>query len=248
MPSGKRIGPWLVVTLIVIGATSVSAHRRDEYLQAARLAIAPGRVELQLDLTPGIAIAEAVIDRIDRDGDGMLSAQERGDYVSVVMAAIDMRLDGAAVAIAAPAVQFPEVDALQRGEGTIRLSSIVTLPRIQDGAHALTFRNAHQPDASVYLANALVPDGDRISIEAQRRDPDQRELTIDYVVDARTPASMRIWLAICIGAGVLVALLLRGSRIPRQAQVVPGILMAHGVALHDPRVELLVRGDRRPPR
>ena len=207
------------MALIVIGATNVSAHRRDEYLQAARLAVAPGRVELQLDLTPGIAIADAVIDRIDRDGDGVLSAQERGDYVSVVMAAIDMRLDGGAVAIPAPAVQFPDVEALQRGEGTIRLSSIVTLPRIQDGAHALTFRNAHQPDASVYLANALVPDGDRISIEAQRRDPDQRELTIHYVVDARTPVSMQIWIAICIAGTALVALLLRGSPVTIRPRV-----------------------------
>ena len=37
-----------------------SAHRRDEYLQAACLAIDPDRVELALDLTAGIAVAEVV--------------------------------------------------------------------------------------------------------------------------------------------------------------------------------------------
>ena len=37
--------------LSVFGAT-VSAHRIDEYLQAARLAIAPDRIMLEMDLTP----------------------------------------------------------------------------------------------------------------------------------------------------------------------------------------------------
>jgi hypothetical protein len=212
--SGKSAGLWLVTALIVVGASSVSAHRRDEYLQAARLAVAPGRVELQLDLTPGIAIADDVIARIDRDRDGVLSPQERGDYVSAVMEGIEVRLDGIAVAVPAPVVQFPDIDAFQRGEGTIRLSSSVTLPRIQNGAHALTFRNGHQPEGSVYLANALVPDGDRISIEGQRRDPDQRDLTIDYIVHARTPVSMQIWFAICIGGVALLGVLLRALGSP----------------------------------
>ncbi|HXI29434.1 MAG TPA: hypothetical protein VNG89_13440, partial [Vicinamibacterales bacterium] len=48
----------------------VSAHRRDEYLQAARLAIDPGRVQIELDLTPGIALAEAILADIDRNRDG----------------------------------------------------------------------------------------------------------------------------------------------------------------------------------
>ena len=45
----------LALALTIAGGAGVSAHRRDEYLQAARLAIDPGRVQLELDLTPGIA-------------------------------------------------------------------------------------------------------------------------------------------------------------------------------------------------
>ena len=40
-----------LMTAVIVG-TALSAHRRDEYLQAARIAIEPGRVELELALTP----------------------------------------------------------------------------------------------------------------------------------------------------------------------------------------------------
>ena len=47
--------------MILAGVAVVSAHRRDEYLQAARLALDPGRVQIELDLTPGIAVADAIL-------------------------------------------------------------------------------------------------------------------------------------------------------------------------------------------
>ena len=46
----------LALTIAAGAATHLSAHRLDEYLQAARLGIDPDRVELQLDLTPGAAV------------------------------------------------------------------------------------------------------------------------------------------------------------------------------------------------
>jgi len=60
----------------------------------------------------------------------------------------------------------------------------------------------------VYLANALQPDTDRVAIDAQRRDHEQRELTIDY--DLREESSRRGWLLASFGVGgVLAAFLLR---------------------------------------
>ena len=57
-----------------------------------------------------------------------------------------------------------------------------TLPELSTGPHTVFFRNAHRPEVSVYLANALAPANRRIAITAQRRDADQRELTIAYRV------------------------------------------------------------------
>ena len=97
------------------------------------------------------------------------------------------------------ASRFPDVDAIRRGEGTIRLHPAATFPRLSVGSHQLLFRNRHHPDRSVYLANALVPESDQVAVTAQRRDGDQRDLTIDYVVRAApaTSLSRGCWAASC---------------------------------------------------
>ena len=56
----------MALVLAAIAAVPASAHRRDEYLQAARIAIEPGRVLASLVLTPGIAIANGLLGEIDR--------------------------------------------------------------------------------------------------------------------------------------------------------------------------------------
>ena len=174
----------LALTMAIAGVAEVSAHRRDEYLQAARLAIDPGRVQLELDLTPGIALAEAIIADIDRNGDGSLSREEQRAYGGLVMSALTLEVDGIPVRAQPGDTSFPDAEAMRRGEGTIRIQSAATLPRLAIGPHQLLFRNSHHPDRSVYLANALVPGSDEVAITAQRRDGDQTELTIEYVLRA----------------------------------------------------------------
>jgi hypothetical protein len=92
-------------------------------LQAARLDVEPGRVALELDLTPGIAVAGAIIAEIDRDRDGVLSADEKRACVGRVLAAMQLTLDGQPLQVEPIASTFPGLDALRRGEGTIQLQS-----------------------------------------------------------------------------------------------------------------------------
>ncbi|HVD92322.1 MAG TPA: hypothetical protein VNC21_08575, partial [Vicinamibacterales bacterium] len=68
--------------MAIVASADVWAHRRDEYLQAARLAIDPARVEIELDLTPGIALADTIIADIDRNRDGLFSPDEQQAYGS----------------------------------------------------------------------------------------------------------------------------------------------------------------------
>jgi hypothetical protein len=208
-------GRWItalvggVLSLLVISG-SVSAHRRDELLQAARLAVEPDRVELQLDLTPGIEVADAIIGDIDRDRDGRLTIPETRDYVARVFGLLELRIDGHALHVEQEDSTFPDLDAVRRGEGTIRLRSVIRVPRAAAGDHQLVFRNRHRPEVSVYLANALLPDGDRVAITAQRRDPDQRDLTIDYTVRGGRGLGAPAWLG-----GILSTMLLVGLRARR---------------------------------
>ena len=203
----------LVVTTAIVCAAGVSAHRTDEYLQAARLAIDSGTVQIALDLTPGIALAEAIIADIDRNRDGSLSPDEQRAYGGLVMSALTLEIDGTPVRAQLGVTDVPGAEAMRRGEGTIRIQSTATLTRLSIGPHQLLFRNRHHPDRSVYLANALVPDSDEVAVTAQRRDVDQRELIIDYVLRAApaTPAGAWLWGSIA-GAMVLSVLRIRRSR------------------------------------
>jgi hypothetical protein len=195
----------------VATAAYVSAHRRDEYLQAARIAIEPDAVQLELNMTPGIELADAIVAEIDRNRDGSLSPDEQRAYAAAVLGALTLEVDGTPVRTQLTAATFPDVDTMKRGEGSIRMQLAGTLPRLSAGAHALLFRNRHRRDRSVYLANALVPASPDVTVTAQRRDVDQTELTIDYLLRAAPPRPNPAWLL-----ALAVAVLLSGLLISRQ--------------------------------
>jgi hypothetical protein len=197
----------------IAGGAGVSAHRTDEYLQAARIAIDPGRVQIELDLTAGIALAGAILADIDRNRDGLLSAEEQQAYGSLVLSALTLEVDGTPAPAQLGETSFPDADAMKRGEGTIRLHLAAAIPRQSSGVHQLLFRNRHHPDRSVYLANALVPETTQVSVTAQRRDNDQTELTIDYLVRGAPARPATIWLLGGLAAATaLSALLIRPLR------------------------------------
>lgn len=145
-------------------------------------------------MTPGIALAEAILADIDRNRDGSLSAEEQQAYGALVLGALELQVDGRRLTLEPAASGFPAIDDVRRGEGTIRLHAAATLPRLSTGVHQLSFRNVHQRSRSVYLANALVPQSYQVTVTAQRRDPDQTELTIDYVLRAGPSGSTAVWL------------------------------------------------------
>ena len=208
MRANKAAAVGFVIATAVAVGNPVSAHRRDELLQAARIAVEPDRVDLELDLTPGIAVAGAVIAGIDRDGDGWLSPDEQRDYVRTVFAAIALELDGRSIGVRPGVSVFPRVNELLAGEGTIQLRSSIELTSVPDGVHQLAYRNRHNRDASVYLANALVPESDRVAVVAQRRDVEQRDLVIEYVQRPSFLFAQPWRLIAMLGAVMLTALLI----------------------------------------
>jgi len=183
-----------------------SAHRLDEYLQAARLGIDPDRVELSLDLTAGIAVAEVVLSEIDRDKNGMISAAEARAYADRVLSAIALDVDGIPLRIELVESTFPAFDTVRSGAGTTRIQAVAKMPRLDDGLHHLRYRNAYRSDIGVYLANALVPASDRVTVSAQRRDIDQRNLVIDYRLSGQPAPPARRGLSVGVaGALILIA-------------------------------------------
>ena len=115
----------------------MSAHRRDELLQAVRIGVAVDRLELEMSLTPGMAVADEVIGKIDRDGNGVLSAEEQRNYAALVMAATELRIDGRIVNMAAGTSMYPLPSELHDGDRSIELRS----PPRSPGCHLAVTRS-----------------------------------------------------------------------------------------------------------
>ncbi len=188
----------IVFALAMPAATS--AHRLDEYLQATRLSLARDRITLEVDLTPGVSIAPAIVTLLDRDGDHAISPIEAGAYGQVVLSDLVVELDGRPVALTLTRVESPTIDEMRDGSGTIQVRAAGTVGTVVSGRRRLDFRNNHQPAASVYLANALIPQDDDVGVVAQIRDPRQQGVRIEYDVHPRWPGQL-IWLVLGV-AGV----------------------------------------------
>jgi hypothetical protein len=203
---GKAIPAALVAAAIAVAG--LSAHRRDELLQAARIAVEPDRLELELDLTPGIEVAEAVIAAADLDRDGEVASHEQWAYCRRVLEAIRLEVDGAARRLQPLSCRFPAVAAIRGGVGIIELTAAAAVPALPAGGHQVVFRNAFQPEGSVYLANALVPASDAVAVTAQHRDGDQRSLAIDYRIAPARGSERPVW-PLGLAGGALMVMLLR---------------------------------------
>ena len=189
MRASSGLAAVLAVTATLLAGTDASAHRTDDYLQAARIGLEPDRVQITLDLTPGAAVAEPFLATLDRDRDGSLSADEQREYAEQVVRALQVAIDDQRLQPRVLSSSGADPSAFRRGDGTIRLHIEATFPEVAAGSHRLRFRNAHLAGQSAYLANALVPESARVAVTAQRRDRDQSELTIEYTVDGGSTAA-----------------------------------------------------------
>jgi len=177
-------------------ATPAAAHRVDEYLQATRLSIDTERVDLEIDLTAGSALASQVFGWIDTNRNGEISDAEGQAYAQQVLNSVVLKVDGWPVRIDLIESTFPQFQDMSLGVGTIRLRATAKVPAANAGHHQISFLNTHRTESSVYLVNALVPANPRIQLADQRRDRAQLGLILDYqVVGDATPAHSFILLA-----------------------------------------------------
>ena len=168
------------------GSAALQAHRLDEYLQATRLSIEADRIDLEIDLTPGMTIASGIASEIDADRDGRFSPRETEAYGRTVIAALELAADGRALPLTISNQRFPDRADMMEGLGTIRLRASAPRPRTAAGRHSIEYRNGFRADASVYLANTMVPEDPRLTVAAQRRDPLQQRLIVEYEVASST--------------------------------------------------------------
>lgn len=206
-----RVFVAAIVFTLAMPAES-AAHRLDEYLQAARVSLARDRVTLEVDLTPGATIASDIVTLLDRDGDETISPIEAGAYGQVVLTDLVLELDGRSVPMTLTRVETPSLDDMRDGIGTIQIRAVGHVAAVGGGRRHLYFRNNHQPAASVYLVNALLPEDGDVGVVNQSRDPRQQGIRIEYNVGPRWPAQL-LWLLLG-AAGLSTLMVVRRDRMP----------------------------------
>ena len=159
---------------------AVLAHVLDEYLQATLLDIEPGEVRLQINLTPGVAVADQVLAQVDRDHNGTISTKEAAAYAESLKRDLTLRLDKHVLDLKLTASEFPAPAELRTGWGIIQLQFSAKRGRLDSGPHKLTLENRHLNDLSVFLVNATQPRSAAIRIDGQKRNDNQSEAEIKF--------------------------------------------------------------------
>jgi hypothetical protein len=179
---------FLYLALLSLPST-VFAHQLDEYLQATLVVIEPDRVRLQINLTPGVAVADHVLGLIDRNHNGLISTNEAAAYCELLKRDLIVRVDQRDLKLKCTASYFPGPAELRTGWGFIQMEFSATPGQLAAGAHSLTIENRHLPKLSVYLINAAQPASASIQITKQTRNENQSNGEIQFTVKARTNSS-----------------------------------------------------------
>jgi hypothetical protein len=165
--------------LLLVAGLPASAHRLDEYLQGALISVEKDRVQVQITLTPGVAIFPFLIASIDTDKDGVISEREQRAYAERVLQDVSLGIDGHRLTPQLSATRFPTMAEMKEGSGEIQLDLSAMLP---SGARdrQLTFQNRHQSGISAYQVNCLIPRDPGIKVVKQNRNYLQSVYQLDY--------------------------------------------------------------------
>ena len=174
--------------VILAAATPAFAHRLDEYLQAATIAVEKDRVRTELRLTPGVEVFPAILAAIDADRNGVFSDTEQRAYATRVRRDLTLAVDGDRLKLRLISSTFPTIQEMSHGLGTIALTFESDVPH-GGGERTLVFENRHLSGIAVYLVNGLVPTDPDIRAGAQRRNRRQSHYALDYMQAGAAPRS-----------------------------------------------------------
>jgi hypothetical protein len=208
MRSKVRPGLAAGAILLLVGTTA-TAHRLDEYLQGTLISIEKNRLQVQITLTPGVAVFPFLLGDMDADADGVISETEQSAYASRVLRDLSLTMDGRPLTPQLISRQFPTIEEMKEGRGEIRIEFSAVLPS-GGPSRKLIFENHHQSRIAAYQVNCLVPRDPNIRIVAQNRNYSQSLYQLEYSqadVDLGSPI-LAWWSSDRVSLGMVALLLL----------------------------------------
>jgi hypothetical protein len=173
---------WTLLLACALAPARASAHVLDEYLQATLVEIAPDAIHLQINLTPGVEVAQPIVTSMDLDQDGTISASEAAHHAEIFKHDLEAWLDDRKVDLTLVSSRFATPAELRSGWGRVELEFSVAIGALTAGEHKLVLENRHLPKVSVYLFNAEWPSSSEIKITRQNRNDNQSrgEIAFSY--------------------------------------------------------------------
>lgn len=172
----------LAAAAVVIAGAGAEAHPLDEVVQAAYLTLAPGEVQLDLEIQPGALVAGGIVRDIDANGDRKISDAEARAYGERVLRASTLTVDGAPAELKLLRVQAPAYANLIQGD-ILRLYAVARR-KDRAGAGGLAYVNRYAPGKSQCQANVFLSMGGgwTYAVASQGHGPDGRRLDVAYRV------------------------------------------------------------------
>jgi hypothetical protein len=183
----RRMEVSALLALSLVGGAS--GHRLDEYLQATLIGATRHGIDVEIRLTPGVAMLPVLMAVIDQDHDGRISSEEEQVYVGRVAREVELRVDGVTAPLSLIESSFPALEAMREGLGTIEIRL-----RTERSGHRLRFENRHLPLVSAYLANCLTAPSDGLVVGRQERDELQRSIEFEYSFGAGAAGTRAAWI------------------------------------------------------
>jgi hypothetical protein len=180
LPFPRRLA--LLSFAILAWTATARAHRLDELLQATQISITRDLVRIDVYLTPGASLASDIIHRVDPNHDGVVDGDEAARYGRAVVQALRVDVDGVRKPVTLAGVEFPPLEDIDQGVGTISVRSNVAVEGRADEQHRLLFENSFEPDRSVYLVNVLRSETSEVLVGSQTRDLRQQSMRVSYEI------------------------------------------------------------------
>ena len=182
LSAAAAMAATIVAAALALTPRAANAHPLDEVIQAAYVTLAPGEVQLDLEIQPGSLLAPGVARAIDANSDGRISDGEARVYAKRVLQASSLTFDGVSAPLRLSRVQTPSYANLARGD---ILHIYATAPRrMRAGPAVLRYANGYALPKSRCQANVFlsVGGGWSFQVDGQSHSPDGRQLSVAYRV------------------------------------------------------------------
>lgn len=169
------------------------AHLLDELLVQLYLTPTASGVSIEVQLTPGELVSASFAELVDIDGDGVLSAADQAHHIEAFLGALEVRFGGVVVEPRTVSVNYPDLEALASGAGSITLLLEAAASTAGIAEQHVEVTSGYAPMPTVVQSNVTLSADSPVEVISIERGVDGRSVGVWYAsnVSRSDPAGAR---------------------------------------------------------